>query len=151
MEGIESSLASVRSASPGEKEFRNIKEQFSNTDVRHVYEFEKLVGGGNFGTVRLAHRKLDPHVKYAVKSIVRVQIKSDVKLLEEELAILQKVDHPNIIKFHESYIDYKYIHIVMELAEGGELFDKIVSSQTFSEKVAADYMKKMLSAIKHLH
>jgi calcium-dependent protein kinase len=39
----------------------------------------------------------------------------------------------------------------MELAEGGELFDKIVSSQTFSEKVAADYMKKMLSAIKHLH
>lgn len=39
----------------------------------------------------------------------------------------------------------------MELAEGGELFDKIVQSQRFSERKAADTIKKMLSAIKHLH
>ena len=58
-------------------------------------------------------------------------------LLEEELAILQKVDHPNIIKFHESYIDHKYIHIVMELAEGGELFEAIVASGKFSERRAS--------------
>lgn len=49
-----------------------------------------------------------------------------MKSLEEELEILRNVDHPNIIKFHESYIDYRYIHIVMELAFGGELFEKIV-------------------------
>ena len=74
-----------------------------------------------------------------------------MKLLEQELDILRRVDHPNIIKFHESYIDHRYIHIVMELAEGGELFDKIVQSQRFSEQKAANLMKKMLSAIKHLH
>jgi|TARA_B110000285_G_C15100998_1_gene605003 serine/threonine protein kinase len=96
--------------------------------VRQVYKFQKLVGGGNFGTVRLAHRIKEPNIKYAVKSILRQNIKKDVCLLEEELAILQQVDHPNIIKFHESYIDHKYIHIVMELAEGGELFDAIVQS-----------------------
>ena len=39
----------------------------------------------------------------------------------------------------------------MELAEGGELFEKIVESQRFSEKRAAEIMQKMLSAIKHLH
>lgn len=61
------------------------------------------------------------------------------------------VDHPNIIKFHESYIDGRYIHIVMELAKGGELFEKIVERQRFSEKDAMMLMKKMLSAIKHLH
>jgi len=116
-----------------------------------VYKFEKLVGGGNFGTVRLAHRISDPNIKYAVKSILRQNIKKDVKLLEEELAILQQVDHPNIIKFHESYVDYRYIHIVMELACGGELFDKIVQLQRFSERRAAETIKKMLSAIKHLH
>jgi calcium-dependent protein kinase len=43
------------------------------------------------------------------------------------------VDHPNIIKFHETYIDYRYVHIVMELAEGGELFEKIVEMHKFSE------------------
>ena len=32
--------------------------------------------------------------------------------MEEELEILRKVDHPNIIKFHESYIDYRYIHCI---------------------------------------
>lgn len=81
-------MASVRSNSPGEKAFKNIKEKFSNYDVRKVYKFERLIGGGHFGTVRLAHRLSDPTIKYAVKSILRQNIKKDVKLLEEELAIL---------------------------------------------------------------
>jgi serine/threonine protein kinase len=76
--------------------------------------------------VRLARSRSDKNVKYAIKSILRQNIKKEVKLLEEELDILRRVDHPNIIKFHESYIDHRYIHIVMELAEGGELFDRIV-------------------------
>lgn len=116
----------VRSASPEGNAFQNIRDRFSNFDIRKVFKFEKLIGGGNFGTVRLAHRLSDPHIKYAVKSILKQNIKKDVKLLEEELTILQQVDHPNIIKFHESYIDARYIHIVMELATGGELFERIV-------------------------
>jgi hypothetical protein len=63
--------ASIRSASPGEKEFKYIKDNYSNYDVRQVYKFKKLVGGGNFGTVRLAHRIKEPSIKYAVKSILR--------------------------------------------------------------------------------
>jgi len=74
-----------------------------------------------------------------------------VKLLEEELAILTEVDHPNIIKFHETYIDYRYVHIVMELSEGGELFEKIVEMHKFNEKQAASLMKKIISSVKHLH
>ena len=140
-----------RSASPGEKEFKHIKEKFSTFDIRKVYKFEKLIGGGHFGTVRLAHRLSDPKIKYAIKSVLRSKIKQDVKSLEEELEILCQVDHPNIIKFHESYCDYRYLHIVMELATGGELFEKIVESQKFTEEKAALIMEKMLSAIKHLH
>ena len=78
----------MRSQSPGEKAFKNIKDKFSNYDVRKVYKFQKLIGGGHFGTVRLAHRITEPSIKYAVKSILRQNIKKDVKLLEEELAIL---------------------------------------------------------------
>jgi serine/threonine protein kinase len=78
----------VRSQSPGEKAFKNIKDKFSNYDVRKVYKFQKLIGGGHFGTVRLAHRITEPNIKYAIKSILRQNIKKDVKLLEEELAIL---------------------------------------------------------------
>ena len=101
--------------------------------------------------MRIAHRITDPQVKYAVKSILKENIKKDVKLLEEELAILTQVDHPNIIKFHETYIDYRYVHIVMELAEGGELFEKIVEMHKFNEFQGASLMRKILSAVKHLH
>jgi len=59
-----------------------------------------MIGGGHFGTVRIAHPKSDPNVRYAIKSILREEIANDIKLLEEELYILRKVDHPNIVKFH---------------------------------------------------
>ena len=39
----------------------------------------------------------------------------------------------------------------MEYCRGGELFDRIVASQRFSERLAADIMSQMLSAVKHLH
>ena len=116
-----------------------------------MYTFERLIGGGHFGSVRIAHRITDPQVKYAVKSILKENIKKDVKLLEEELAILSQVDHPNIIRFYETYIDYRYVHIVMELCEGGELFEKIVEMHKFGEKKAAHLMRNILSSVKHLH
>lgn len=82
-----------------------------------------MIGGGHFGSVRLVSLRTHPNKFYAVKSILREEIKKDIALLEEELAILQKVDHPNIVKFYESYIDHRYLHIVMEICNGGELFD----------------------------
>jgi len=39
--------------------------------------------------------------------------------------ILTKLDHPNIVKYYETYIDEKYIYLVMEYIGGGELFEKI--------------------------
>ena len=53
--------------------------------------------------------------KYAVKSILRESMKKDVAMLESEINILKELDHPNIVRFYETYIDYKYIHIVMQL------------------------------------
>ncbi len=68
--------------------FEHISQTFSQTDVRSVYNFIKMIGGGHFGTVRTAQLKTDPQVTYAVKSILRENIAKDIRLLEEELAIL---------------------------------------------------------------
>ena len=99
-----------------------------------------MIGGGHFGTVRTAHLKSDPGITFAIKSILRENIAKDIKLLEEELAILQSVDHPNIVKFDQCFIDFRYVHIVMEHCKGGELFDRIVAAQKFTERHAADIM-----------
>lgn len=120
--------------------FSHLTQTFSTTDIRTVYVFHKMIGGGHFGTVRLATLKTDPNVTYAVKSILRANIAKDIRLLEEELAILTTVDHPNIVKFDQCYIDQRYVHIVMEHCKGGELFDRIVAAQRFTEKHAADIM-----------
>ena len=109
--------------------FSNISQNFSTTDIRTVYTFKKMIGGGHFGTVRTAHLKTDPQVTYAIKSILRENIEKDIKLLEEELFILRQVDHPNIVKYYETYIDEKYIYLVMEYIGGGELFDKIANTE----------------------
>ncbi len=68
--------------------FEHISQTFSQTDVRSVYNFIKMIGGGHFGTVRTATLKTDPQVTYAIKSILRENIAKDIRLLEEELAIL---------------------------------------------------------------
>ena len=45
----------------------------------------------------------------------------------DEIRLLNTLDHPNIINYFETYNDLKYIYLVMELAEGQPLFDKITS------------------------
>ena len=69
-------------------EFAKIKQYFSTADVRQTYKFLKVIGGGHFGTVRLASPKNVPHNIDAVKSILKESIKKDIKHLEEELFIL---------------------------------------------------------------
>jgi len=45
-----------------------------------------------------------------------------------------EVDHPNIIKFYETYRDQKHYHIVMEYCDGGELFEHVINKGIFTEK-----------------
>lgn len=51
-----------------------------------------------------------------------------------DIIILKELDHPNIIKTYELYQDDKNYYIVTELANGGELFDKIIEKGSISEK-----------------
>ena len=53
------------------------------------------------------------------------KLKDHIDSIMEEVSILTKLDHPNIVKYYETYIDEKYIYLVMEYIGGGELFDKI--------------------------
>ena len=73
--------------------------------------------------------------------------------IQEEIQILTKLDHPNIVKYYETYIDDRYIYLVMEYIDGGELFDFISKqkNKVFSEKTAFEFMFKLFSAVSHMH
>ena len=75
----------------------------------------------------------------------------ELKQIINEVEILKKLDHPNIIKVFEFFQDPRHFYIVTELCTGGELFDRIIKSHHFSEKKAGETLKQILSAIVYCH
>ena len=73
------------------------------------------------------------------------KLEKNIDCIIEEVTILHSLDHPNIVKYHETYNDLKYIYLVMEYVSGKPLFDRITeqSNQTFNEAQAARYMKQL--------
>ena len=63
------------------------------------------------------------------------------------------MDHPNIVKYFETYDDNKYLYLVMEFIDGQEMFDAIThhNNHRFTEKEAVKYMEQLFMAVSHLH
>jgi len=122
-------------------------------DIRKIYKFKDVLGGGHFGTVRIAYkRNEEPRKYYAIKSISKKNLtEKDLQDLIKEVEIISNLDHPNIIKFFETYHDEYYFHIVMELCKGKEVFDKIIEEESISEIKVAKIIYKVLSAIYYCH
>jgi len=88
----------------------------------------------------------------AIKSIDKKNAGTKgVAMVQTEVQILFDCDHPNIVKLYEAYETTDHYLLVMELVSGGELFDKIVELQSYSEKVASQLVRQMVSAIQHFH
>ena len=113
----------------------------------------KVLGVGAFGKVFKTKNKHDESFQVAIKVLDKVKLKDNIDCIMEEVAILNQLDHPNIVKYYETYNDQKYIYLVMELISGKPLFDKITeqSNQTFGEREAAHYMRQLFQAINHCH
>jgi calcium/calmodulin-dependent protein kinase I len=115
------------------------------------YDIGSKVGEGSFSVVRVATRR-NTGESVAVKIVARHDIPiEDEVALRLEVEILQKMDHPNIVKCLDFFEEEDYFYIVMEYLEGGELFDRIVKKQCYNEKEARDLVSAILSAMKYYH
>ncbi|KAL7526983.1 hypothetical protein ACHAXR_001744 [Thalassiosira sp. AJA248-18] len=97
-----------------------------NGDIRTKYKvLPHIIGTGAFGTVRpCLHRT--SHEKLAVKSILKKGNVKNATLLKNEIALVQRIKHHNVVMVVDVIQDLEYIHIVMEECRGGDLFDRIV-------------------------
>lgn len=86
----------------------------------------------------------------AVKVIARSKIKNWDRFLTE-VKILQTLDHPHVIKLYEYFEDEQNVYLVTELCAGGELFDRIIAQEFFSEKQAALIFRQILQALNYCH
>jgi calcium-dependent protein kinase len=130
-------------------------EKFSKqSDYKKKYEYINMIGNGGFGKVRLYRDKNCKDFKYAIKTLKKDFLNPhSIQSIIEEVNILRGLDHPNIVKYFETYEDDLYIHIVMEYIPGDNLF-KMVTNRNytkFGEKDAAEILVCLLKAVLFLH
>ena len=65
--------------------------------------------------------------------------------------MLQQLTHPNILKLIEYFEDEKNYYIITELCNGGELFDKIIENEFFTEHQAARIFNQLLQGLNYCH
>jgi len=74
-----------------------------------------------------------------------------MEIIMTEVKILKVVDHRNVVKLKDIYETPTTFYIVMEVINGGELFDKIVELSHYTEKDASKITFQILSGVGHLH
>jgi 5'-AMP-activated protein kinase catalytic alpha subunit len=80
-----------------------------------------------------------------------IKDKKDVERITRELRILKKVRHPNIAMLYEIIETDNDLYLTMEYANGGELFESIVTHGRLSENKACKYFQELISGIEYLH
>jgi calcium-dependent protein kinase len=125
-----------------------IQSNVSMIQEDYIMDTKKL-GEGSFGAVVQGRHRLTGDER-AIKRISKRQMQN-MDRLQQEIAIMKMMDHPNIISLFETYEDKLYIYLVMELCTGGELFDRIIDVGRFTEQEAAVVMQQILRGINYMH
>ena len=91
--------------------------KISTDSLNNNYIIVGELGSGSYGTVKkVKHKKLG---EYRAMKIISKKSESS----QNEVDILRKISHPNIVNIFEIYEDSKKYYIMMEICEGGELFE----------------------------
>ncbi|XP_057485788.1 calcium-dependent protein kinase 2-like [Actinidia eriantha] len=118
-------------------------------DVKFHYSIGKVLGKGQFGVTYLCTELSTGH-RYACKSIAKRKLatKSDKEDMRREIHIMQHLSgQANIVEFKGAYEDRNSVHLVMELCEGGELFDRIIAKGHYSERAAASICRAIVNVV----
>ncbi|EFN59208.1 hypothetical protein CHLNCDRAFT_138144 [Chlorella variabilis] len=113
------------------------------------YELIRDIGSGNFGVAKLCRAK-DSGELVAVKFIERGE-KIDKNVEREIINHRMLSGHPNIVRFREVFLTSTHLGIAMEYASGGELFDRIVKANRFSEDEARYFFQQLISGVAWCH
>ncbi|KAL0920115.1 hypothetical protein M5K25_009226 [Dendrobium thyrsiflorum] len=122
-------------------------------DVRTTYRFIRELGRGQFGvTYLVTHRETDH--SFACKTIAtrRLANREMVEDVRREVQIMHHLTgHRNIVDLKGAYEDRQSVNLVMELCEGGELFDRIIERGYYSEKAAAALCREIVTVVHDCH
>uniref|UniRef100_H0X264 Calcium/calmodulin-dependent protein kinase type 1G n=1 Tax=Otolemur garnettii TaxID=30611 RepID=H0X264_OTOGA len=119
------------------------------TNIRKTFIFMEVLGSGAFSEVFLVKQRMTGKL-FALKCIKKSPAFRDSSL-ENEIAVLKKIKHENIVTLEDIYESSTHYYLVMQLVSGGELFDRILERGVYTEKDASVVIQQVLSAVKYLH
>ncbi|KAK8598124.1 hypothetical protein V6N13_095514 [Hibiscus sabdariffa] len=144
--------AVVNNKSATNFKLRVLKES-TGQDISAQYDLGPELGRGEFGVTYLC-TDANTDEKYACKSISKKKLRTavDIEDVRREVEIMKHLPkHPNIVTLKDTYEDDDAVHIVMELCEGGELFDRIVARDHYTERAAARVMRTIVEVVQMCH
>ncbi|XAR71752.1 Non-specific serine/threonine protein kinase [Bertholletia excelsa] len=133
--------------------YRTILEADQTSNLRDRYVLGEQLGWGQFGIIRACSDKFTGEV-LACKSIAkdRLVTQDDVRGIKLEIEIMASLSgHPNIVDLKAVYEDEDYVHLVMELCAGGELFHRLEKQGRFSEFEARILFRQLMQVVTYCH
>ncbi|KAK3424961.1 hypothetical protein EUGRSUZ_F01694 [Eucalyptus grandis] len=122
-------------------------------DVKALYNLDRELGRGQFGVTYLCTER-STGIQYACKSISQRKLitDNDIGDVRREILMMEHLSgQPNIVEFKGAYEDPEYVHLVMELCSGGELFDRIIAKGSYSEQEAAKIERQVVNVVHVCH
>lgn len=120
------------------------------------YEIGKVIGKGSYGQVSLARHKRDKK-QYVIKKIdLHEASEKERTFAQQEVQILAKLKHPNIVSYKESFQSLDgFLHIVMGYCEGGDLYTKLKEhgkrNEFLSERQIVEWFVQIAMALQYMH
>uniref|UniRef100_A0A4W3K3U4 Serine/threonine-protein kinase DCLK1 n=1 Tax=Callorhinchus milii TaxID=7868 RepID=A0A4W3K3U4_CALMI len=118
--------------------------------IAERYKVGRTIGDGNFAIVKECIER-STNREYALKIINKSKCRGKEHMIQNEVSILRRVKHPNIVLLIEEMDTPSELYLVMELVKGGDLFDAITSTNKYTERDASGMLYNLASAIKYLH
>ena len=120
------------------------------------YKIIKFLGSGKFSVVYEAERQLDS--KLVALKIIKIYDIKDKNLVEkclQEVNLLKRVNHPNIIKYLDSFIYQNELYIAVEWADKGDVKRLIKKykqeGDEIDERKVIEYTREIAAGLNHMH
>jgi serine/threonine protein kinase len=95
-------------------------------ELLNNYEIGEEIGYGHYALVRVV-KDINTGYEFALKIIDLKKCVGKESMIENELAILRKIKHPNIVKLVEEYKSDEYFYLIMEYLKGGDLLESLTA------------------------
>ena len=128
-----------------------VSERQQSVRVEDRYDLRDVLGTGAFSQVVLGESRDNPGDLCAIKCIDKKALRGKEDSLDNEIKVLRKLRHSNIVRLLETFEDKNKVYLVMELVTGGELFDRIVEKGSYTERDASALIKQILEAVDYMH